>query len=96
MNPIEQAFSKVKGLLRRAESRTREALIGAMGRALDAVSARDARGFFGLPLGGPTAMTTALVTRLRHEMAGRPGVRRGSACVRAGGFSFGGVGAPDV
>ena len=47
MNPIEQAFSKVKGLLRRAESRTREALIGAMGRALDAVSARDARGFFG-------------------------------------------------
>ena len=47
MNPIEQAFSKLKGLLRRAESRTREALIGAMGRALDAVSARDARGFFG-------------------------------------------------
>lgn len=46
-NPIEQAFSKVKGLLRRAEARTREALIEAMGRALDAVSARDARGFFG-------------------------------------------------
>jgi len=47
LNPIEQAFSKVKGLLRKAESRTREALIEAMGRALDAVSARDARGFFG-------------------------------------------------
>jgi transposase len=46
-NPIEGAFSKVKGLLRRAEARTREALIEAMGRALDAVSARDARGFFG-------------------------------------------------
>jgi transposase len=46
-NPIEQAFSKVKGLLRRAESRTREVLIEAMGRALSAVSARDARGFFG-------------------------------------------------
>ena len=46
-NPIEQAFSKVKGLLRRAEGRTREALIEAMGRALDTVSARDARGFFG-------------------------------------------------
>jgi transposase len=45
-NPIEQAFSKVKGLLRKAEARTREALIGAMGRALDAVSAQDARGFF--------------------------------------------------
>ena len=47
LNPIEQAFSKVKGLLRRAEARTREALVGAMGWALDAVSARDARGLFG-------------------------------------------------
>jgi len=47
LNPIEQAFSKVKGALRKAEARTREALIGAMGRALDRVTARDARGFFG-------------------------------------------------
>ena len=47
MNPIEEAFSKVKGLLRKAESRTREALIEAIGRALDAVTAQDARGFFG-------------------------------------------------
>jgi transposase len=46
-NPIEQAFSKVKGLLRRAEARTRQSLIEAMGRALEAVSAQDARGFFG-------------------------------------------------
>jgi transposase len=46
-NPIEQAFSKVKGLLRRAEARARESLIEAMGVALSAVSARDARGFFG-------------------------------------------------
>ncbi len=46
LNPIEQVFSKVKGLLRRAEARTREALIEAMGRALDAVTARDTRGFF--------------------------------------------------
>lgn len=45
-NPIEQTFSKIKGLLRRSEARTREALIEAMGRALDAVSARDAQGFF--------------------------------------------------
>jgi transposase len=45
-NPIEQAFSKVKGLMRRAEACTREALIEAMGLALSAVSARDARGFF--------------------------------------------------
>jgi transposase len=57
LNPIEQAFSKVKGLLRRSEARTREALVEAMGRALDAVSARDARGFFGhcgyRPVGQP-------------------------------------------
>jgi transposase len=45
-NPIEEAFAKVKALLRRFEARTREALVEAMGRALDAVTARDARGFF--------------------------------------------------
>jgi transposase len=46
-NPIEQAFSKVKGrLLRRAEARTREALIEAMGQALSAVTVADSRGFF--------------------------------------------------
>jgi len=27
MNPIEEAFSKIKGLLRKAEARTREALV---------------------------------------------------------------------
>jgi transposase len=46
LNPIEEAFSKVKGLLRRTGARTREALIEAMGRALEAVSAEEARGFF--------------------------------------------------
>lgn len=46
LNPIEEASSKVKGILRRAEARTREALIEAMGGALSAVSARDARGYF--------------------------------------------------
>ena len=46
LNPIEEAFAKLKTLLRRAEARTREALIEAMGRALDAVMARDAWGFF--------------------------------------------------
>ena len=47
LNPIEQAFSKVKGSMRKAQARTREALIGAMGQALNAVTAKDARGFFG-------------------------------------------------
>ena len=45
-SPIEEAFSKVKGLLRKAEVRRREALVEAMGKALDAVTAQDARGFF--------------------------------------------------
>ena len=45
-SPIEEAFSKVKCLIRKAEARSREALVEAMGKALDAVSARDARGFF--------------------------------------------------
>jgi transposase len=46
LNPIEEAFAKIKALLRRAGARTREALIEAMGRALDAVTASDAQGFF--------------------------------------------------
>jgi len=46
LNPIEEAFSKVKGLLRKAGARSRKALVEAMGKALDAVSAQEARGFF--------------------------------------------------
>lgn len=46
LNPIEEAFSKVKGVLRKAEARSREPLIEAMGVALSAVSSSDARGFF--------------------------------------------------
>jgi transposase len=46
LNLIEEAFSKVKRVLRRAEARSREALIEAMGVALAAVSSRDARSFF--------------------------------------------------
>jgi len=46
LNPIEEAFSKIKGILRKAEARSREALVEAMGKALDAVTVRDVRGFF--------------------------------------------------
>jgi transposase len=45
-NPIEEAFAKIKGLLRKAEARTREALVEAMGTAISAVTAQDAHGFF--------------------------------------------------
>jgi transposase len=46
LNPIEEAFSKVKGLLRKAKARTLQALFEATAQALDAVSADDARGYF--------------------------------------------------
>jgi transposase len=46
LNPIEEAFSKVKHLLRKIGPRTKEALVEAMGRALGAVNARDTRGYF--------------------------------------------------
>jgi transposase len=45
-NPIEEAFAKIKGVLRKLEARSREALIEAIGEAISAVSVRDARGFF--------------------------------------------------
>jgi hypothetical protein len=40
MNQIEEAFSKVKGLLRTPEAQTREALSEAMGGLLDEATAR--------------------------------------------------------
>jgi transposase len=46
LTPIEQAFSKLKALLRRAGARTREALEPAIREALEAVSAADARAWF--------------------------------------------------
>jgi transposase len=46
LNPIEQALSKIKHILRKIAARTKEALIEAMGRALAAVSSEDVRGFF--------------------------------------------------
>jgi transposase len=45
-NPIEEAFAKIKNLLRRAAARSKEVLIEAMGAALSAITAADARGFF--------------------------------------------------
>ena len=77
-NPIEEAFSKVKGLLRKVRARSREALVEAMGAALSAVSSQDARGFFGhrLPSGGSITM--------KRTVTLQRGVRRSTmwlACV---------------
>ncbi len=46
LNPIEEAFSKVKAILRKAGARTREALVEAMAEALSAVTPEDAMGWF--------------------------------------------------
>jgi transposase len=45
-NPIEEAFSKIKHLVRREGASVREALVEAIGRALAAVTAEDAAGWF--------------------------------------------------
>jgi transposase len=46
LNPIEEAFSKLKALLRKAAARTHEALVAAIWAGLRAISASDARGYF--------------------------------------------------
>ena len=46
-SPIEEAFSKIKALLRKAKARERDALVEAIGRALSAITVQDARGYFG-------------------------------------------------
>jgi len=45
-NPIEEAFAKIKHLIRKAAARSKEALVDAIGVALCVVTASDARGFF--------------------------------------------------
>ena len=67
-NPIEEAFSKVKGLMRKAEARTREALIGGDGPGAGRGHGRGRPGLLRplrLPFDGSsfdrsTAMTNAL------------------------------------
>jgi transposase len=46
LNPIEEAFSKIKQLVRKVDARTREALVEAIERALAAVTPEDAAGWF--------------------------------------------------
>ena len=45
-SPIEEAFSTIKALLKKAAARTRKALIEAIGEGLSAVTPRDALGWF--------------------------------------------------
>jgi transposase len=53
LTPIEEAFAKLKALLRRAEARSQEALTAAVRTGLRAITPADARGWFrhsGYPL----------------------------------------------
>jgi len=46
LNPIEEAFGKIKQLVRKAGARTREALIEAIARAMATVTSEDVAGWF--------------------------------------------------
>ena len=46
LNPIEEAFSKLKALLRDAAARTHEALVAAIWAGLQAITSSDAHGYF--------------------------------------------------
>lgn len=46
LNPIEQTWSKLKGLLRSAAARTKEALEEALTAVIEQITAADARGWF--------------------------------------------------
>jgi transposase len=47
LNPIEQAFSKIKNILRKLGARTHQALLEAMEEALSTITTADAAGWFG-------------------------------------------------
>ena len=45
-NPIEEAFSKIKAILKKRAARGREVLIEAIGRALESIASQDVWGWF--------------------------------------------------
>ncbi len=45
-NPIEKMWSKIKAILRTSKARTEESLISAIAKALETVTANDAKGWF--------------------------------------------------
>ena len=46
LNPIEKMWSKIKAILRTLKARTEKSLINAIAKALDAITAGDAKGWF--------------------------------------------------
>jgi len=46
LNPIEEAFSKIKNIVRKAQARTREALVETIALAISALTLEDVVGWF--------------------------------------------------
>ena len=46
LNPIEEAFSKIKNIVRKAQARTREALVEAIAKAISSLTLEDVAGWF--------------------------------------------------
>jgi transposase len=46
LNPIEEAFSKIKNIIRKVQARTREALVEAIALAISALTLEDVAGWF--------------------------------------------------
>ena len=46
LNPIEEAFSKIKNIVRKAQARTRQALVEAISIAISVVTLEDVMGWF--------------------------------------------------
>ena len=68
LNPIEEAFSKIKALVRKEGARVREALVEAIGRALSGGHARRCGRLLRprwLSAAGSTLMSTAV--RTEHD-----------------------------
>jgi transposase len=71
LNPIEEALSKIKHILREIRASTKESLIEAMGRALGAVSVWDASGFFAhCGYRTPAPRRNSYERRCKHPLAG--------------------------
>jgi transposase len=69
LNPIEEAFSKVKALLRSAEARAHETLVAAIWAALAAITPADAQGYFAHAGYGRAKRRRARPTGIRHRRA---------------------------
>jgi transposase len=74
LNPIEALFSKLKEYLRAAAARTVDALIGAMGGALEAVTPSDILGWF-RHCGYHSDQAGTALERFPGDRSGSPGAR---------------------